>query len=100
MARFDVYMIKGFPHYVMDVQADLLRDLNTRLVIPLVPLSDTPNEAMLRLRPDVRIGKNHYLLSTPEMAAVPCSVLGDVVANLEDQRGVVIDAIDFVLQGF
>lgn len=55
---------------------------------------------MLCLRPDVRIGNSHELLSTPEMAAVPCSVLGEVIANSENQRIVVIDAIDFFLQRF
>lgn len=100
MARFDIYAIERFPNFVVDVQADFLRDLQTRLVVPLVRLSETPNEAVARLRPELRVGHEPYLLNTPEMAAIPCSILGDVVGNLEDQRGQIIDAIDFLMQGF
>jgi hypothetical protein len=39
-------------------------------------------------------------MCTPEFAAVPTSDLGKRVENLEEQRGAIIDAIDFLLQGF
>ena len=37
MARFDIYKLPGTDGYVVDCQADLLRDLKTRFVIPLLP---------------------------------------------------------------
>lgn len=100
MARFDVYKMDGPAPLVIDVQADLLSDLNSRVVVPLLPVAEVPAEAMPRLRPRIRVLSQEYVLSTPEFAAVPTSELGEQVANLDDQRGVIIDAIDFLLQGF
>ncbi|MEM9990051.1 MAG: CcdB family protein, partial [Pseudomonadota bacterium] len=38
MARFDVYQYdSAFAPLVVDVQADLLNDLSTRVIIPLIP---------------------------------------------------------------
>lgn len=34
MARFDVYKNAGGSGYLLDVQADLLNHLNTRIVVP------------------------------------------------------------------
>lgn len=99
MARFDVFEF-GPDLLVLDVQADLLSDLQSRVVIPLRPISQLATEALPRLRPSLRILGATYLLGTPEIVAVPVSQLGEPVANIEDQRGVVVDAIDFLLQGF
>ena len=33
------------PGYLMDVQADMLNRLNTRVVVPLLPLSEAPKPA-------------------------------------------------------
>ena len=42
MARFDVYARPAGAGYVLDVQADILNGLNTRIVVPLLPLSEAP----------------------------------------------------------
>lgn len=39
MARFDVYLTSS-SGYLLDVQADLLAGLNTRVVVPLLPLDN------------------------------------------------------------
>lgn len=100
MARFDVYRIEGLPHYVIDLQAELLRDLSTRVVVPLVKLEAMDREAAVRLRPRLRIEGADWILNTPELAALPCSKLGERVANLEDQRDIIVDAVDFLMQGY
>lgn len=41
-----------------------------------------------------------YILNTPEMAAVPCAALGEVMDNIEDQHHVITDAVDFLTHGF
>lgn len=99
MARFDVLKF-GPDLLVLDVQADLLSDLQSRVVIPLRQISQLASEALPRLRPSLRIRDETYLLGTPEIVAVPVSQLGERVANLEDQREIIVDAIDFLLQGF
>ncbi|CAM5429606.1 hypothetical protein TMEC54S_03045 [Thauera mechernichensis] len=37
MARFDVYRNSAGEGFLLDVQADLLSHLNTRVVVPLLP---------------------------------------------------------------
>ena len=44
MARFDVYANPGKAGYVLDVQADLLSALNTRIVVPLMPAHAAPSD--------------------------------------------------------
>lgn len=55
---------------------------------------------MPRLKPLVSVAGVEYRLITTDMAAVPASELAECVANLEDQRQTIIDAVDFLLQGF
>ncbi|MEK7264487.1 MAG: CcdB family protein [Pseudomonadota bacterium] len=101
MARFDVFHFanKSAP-LVVDVQADLLSALATRVVIPLTPLSQT-KEALPRLKPVLEIGGAPYVLMTTDIAALPLNRLGSFVANIEDDyRKEITDALDFLLLGF
>lgn len=72
MARFDVYSRPGTDGsgYVLDVQADLLSDLSTRVVAPLLAPGIAPKPAR-NLNPTFEIeGKPHVLL-TQFLASVP-----------------------------
>jgi toxin CcdB len=100
MARFDVHRLDRVSVLVVDIQADILRDLKTRLVIPLGRADEQSQERATRLRPVVNVAGVDYLLNTPEMAAVPCTVLGEVIDNINDQHHAITDAVDFLLQGF
>ncbi len=53
MARFDVYRFpsKSAP-LVVDVQSDILGELNSRVVIPLVPVTKAASEELPRLTKD------------------------------------------------
>ena len=102
MARFDVYRFasKSAP-LVLDVQAELLEGLATRVVIPLSPASVSRKEALPRLKPVLEIGGVGYVLMTTDLAALPVNRLGAFVANIEtDYRKEVTDALDFLLLGF
>jgi toxin CcdB len=55
MARFDVYEVDGPVPFVIDVQADLVAELHTRVVVPLLPATKSPTESMPRLRPRVSV---------------------------------------------
>jgi toxin CcdB len=100
VARFDVHRISGLQAPVVDIQADVLRDLRTRIVIPLGPVDQQEREAAPRLRPRLLVAGIEYILNTPEMAAIPCSLIGEHIDNLEDQHHAIVDAVDFLLQGF
>lgn len=49
MARFDVYRYSDAVPFVVDVQADLLAELKTRTVIPLLPQNQARQEQMPKL---------------------------------------------------
>ena len=100
MARFDVYSLKGKAPLVVDVQADILGGLSSRIVIPLLPSAELGAEAIPRLKPAVKLNGVEYRLITTDMSALAASQLGDHLGSLDDQRLVIIDAIDFAFQGF
>ncbi len=102
MARFDVYRMRVQTDVplVVDVQADLLDALGTRVVVPLVPLANAEHEVAARLKPIVDIiGKPHVLMTT-DLSAIPNSALGERVASVEQYRQTIVDALDFLFQGF
>lgn len=102
MARFDVYPIDGRSGWLMvDVQSDLLKDLASRVAIPLIPVSDGHTEAADRLKPVLSVGGQAYILLTTDIAARPVSTLGKPLANIEaPYRDEIVAALDFLFQGF
>jgi len=99
MARFDVYAVDGVSGYLVDVQSDLLSALNTRVAIPLTPLTEAPPPGRRMNRVFDIDGVAHALV-TQYLAAVPRSILKTAVADLRDDAAAITDAIDFVMQGF
>jgi len=100
MARFDVYRYSSEVPFVIDVQADLLDDLKTRVVIPLLPQAQARREILPRLKPLIKVNGKNYVLITTDIGALRVSDLGECIANAEDQRQIIVDAVDFLLQGF
>lgn len=102
MARFDVHRLRGASAtLVVDVQADLLRNLSTRVVVPLALRASAAKEELPRLKPSIGVGGKKYILLTTELAAVPLERLGDPIANIEGaHRYQIIAALDFLFQGF
>ncbi len=102
MARFDVYALTGTRAVplVVDVQAELLSDIGSRVVIPLMPLNAAQRENMPRLKPSVQVNGASYRLITTDIAALPSATLGERVGNISAQRDTIVDAIDFLMQGF
>ncbi|MBT3334500.1 MAG: plasmid maintenance protein CcdB, partial [Rhodospirillaceae bacterium] len=50
MAKYDVFPNPSGAGYLLDVQTELLEGLNTRIVVPLLPISEAPEPAK-RLNP-------------------------------------------------
>jgi len=102
MARFDVYRFpsKSAP-LVVDVQSDILSELNSRVVIPLVPVTKAANEELPRLKPRIAVGGKSYILMTTDLAALPKSRLGAFVTNIGGaDRDDIATALDFLFFGF
>ena len=102
MARFDIYKYSGEAvPLVIDVQADLLSDLNTCAVIPLVLEKNAQKEALSKLKPIIQIDGVKYILMTTDIGTVTRSSLGEYIANAEnDYRQEITEALDFLFQGF
>ncbi len=100
MARFDVYKDKRDKAILLlNVQADFLEILPTRLVIPLL-VKDSENSTLDKLNIEVVVDDIHYVLATQYMAAVPVSQLGAHVDSMQNRSHEIIAAIDFLLQGY
>lgn len=52
----------------------MLSDLNTRIVVPLLPLSDAPAPAK-QPNPVFEVRNEPHIMVTPFLAAIPCTLL-------------------------
>ncbi len=85
--------------FLLDVQNDLLKDLETRVVVPLRPVSALQGQALRTLMPILEIEGERFIMVTPQMAGIPKSELGAPVTRAEQHRFEIIAAIDFLLTG-
>lgn len=99
MSRYDVYATPSGHGYLLDVQADILQPLNTKAVVPLVPLSEAPKPAKT-LNPVFDIHDELHVMVTQYIAAVPVSELQNPVCSLRQRHDDIVDAIDFLFHGF
>ena len=105
MACFDVYPspggTAGETPFVLDVQADLLDALETRVVIPLRRRDRFRSMRLpAELTPVFVINGIECLLETPKLAAVPARLLRSPVASLAHRQFEITGALDFLLHGF
>ena len=99
MARFSVYRNPGSDSYLLDVQANILDHLNTRVVVPLLPLSVAPTPAK-GLNPVFTVAGEPMVMVTQFMAAVPTSLLKLPESSLEFSRNEITAALNLLFQGF
>lgn len=85
--------------FLLDVQNELLDDLETRVVVPLCPISSMKGKALRTLMPVLDIEGDHFVMLTPQMAGIPKSELGAPVVRVEHYRFEIIAAIDFLVTG-
>jgi toxin CcdB len=104
MAQFEVFANtnpktrKSIP-YLLDVQADLLHSLATRVVVPLIAAS-AMGKAASRLNPEFEVMGTTVVMSTAQLAGVSAKVLGDRICSLSQFRVEIIAALDFLFTGF
>lgn len=99
MARFDVFANPDSRGFLLDVQANLLDDLNTRVVVPLIPVSAAPLPAK-RLNPVFEIGPEPHVMVTQFMAAGPVAILKAPVASFAEHDVEIGNALDMLFVGF
>ena len=96
MARFDAW--PDGDGWLLDVQADLLSDLNTRVVVPLMPAARAPRPAS-RLNPVLSVMGAPQVMVTQFLSAVPASILKGAPVPLLAQSDAISNALDLLLTG-
>lgn len=99
MARYDVHRNPSGPGYLLDCQADVLADLTTRLVVPLLPPEVAPIPSR-RLNPSFTIEQETLVMMTHFAASVPKRALGEKIGSLSSQHDAIIEAFDMLLTGY
>lgn len=99
MARYDVYRQKRGGCLVLDCQADLLSDLNTRFVVPLLPMAEAPRPAV-RLNPVFGIEGEQLVMVTQFAATMAVRELGDRLVSLAPEQDAIAAALDMLISGF
>jgi toxin CcdB len=99
MARFHVYRLKSGNILAVDLQANLLDDLPSRVMVPLYPVREL-GWSISRLNPRFPIEGETYVMATQRMASIPTAELGKAVADLSWKSDVIVGAMDFLFQGF
>ena len=101
MAQFDLHRNPrgGAYPYLLDVQADLLSRLATRVVVPLMAAKKYAARPITRLNPVVKVKGSDFVLVFQELAAIPSSVLGEPVGSLAARRVELVAAVDLLFTG-
>jgi toxin CcdB len=85
--------------YLLDVQADLLASLETRVVVPLYRQEAGTRQPIGRLTPVVPcLGRLHVAM-VPELAGVARRDLGAAVGDLRAMRSELLAALDLLFTG-
>ena len=103
MARFDVYATpfadeRGHTPYWLDVQADHLSTLDTRVIVPLRRASSALKPKS-NLNPPLEVEGVAVFADMANIGAYPRMLLKRPLTNLRAERLVVDDALDFLFTG-
>lgn len=104
MAQFTVYRNRNpstkaeYP-LLLDIQADLLDELATRVVIPLTRAAGLVRRPIRNLMPIVTVDGEEYVAVTQDLAGTERSSLGPRVASVAGQRDAIVAALDFLIAG-
>ena len=105
MAQFRVYRNSNAASntatpYLLDVQADLLGELATRVVVPLRLASVYSVTPLQTLTPCFQVEGHEVIAVTQQLAAISSREIGTQVADLSGRRDEIIAALDFLISGF
>lgn len=89
---------KHYP-YLLDIQCNLLSDLRTTVVIPLMPKRLAESHTISKLNPVIRVESENFTVMTQSLAGIDRKTLGESVGDLTHYRTEIFAAVDFVLSG-
>lgn len=89
---------ENYAPYLLDVQADMLSTLESRVMVPLVRVAEFGRRAG-RLHPVFTTLGEELVMATHLLAAIRSTGLGRAVDTLTAQRNEIIGALDVLLVG-
>ncbi len=100
MAQFDLYKNSRenndmFP-YLLDITHEINSVSKFRVVVPLC----NDSHAITHLNPSFMIDGKTLYMSTMDIAGIPATMLGSNIDNFEKRRTEIVDALDFLVNGF
>lgn len=104
MAQFDVYENCNpetshlFP-FLLDVQAEILENIPTRVVIPLLVKSAISKPIPI-LNPVLEVQDVEVIASTLQLVGVNANILGNKVCSVKEKRDDIIAALDLLFTGY
>lgn len=103
MAQFSVHRnpatdTAAWAPYLLVLQNDLLSELNTVVVAPLIHEEAFGRPARI-LNPTFTIEDHRVVLSTAELAGISRDALGAEVVSLAQERTAIMAACDFLFTG-
>jgi toxin CcdB len=98
MARFDVYKSVKGSGLLLDCQADLLDEFGSRVVVPLMQITDV--QTVSRLHPVFVIEDQPFIMSTHLIFAIPLERLGKLVCSLSHEDLTITSALDMLFGGY
>jgi len=96
MAQYDVFLARGT--YLLDCQADFLNDLETRFVVPLLPVGEVPR--VHRLNPIFLVAGVDLVMATQLGSSVPARQLREAIASLSSDYATIMNAFDMLLTAY
>lgn len=98
MARFDVYKGAKARGFLLDCQSELLDEFGSRVVVPLMPVTDV--QTVSRLHPVFVIEDTPYIMSTHLIFAIPVDRLGQKIGSLAQEDLTITSALDMLFGGY
>jgi toxin CcdB len=96
--QYDVYR-RPNGTLVVDVQHTVLEDLKTRVVVPLIPKSNSAPDSR-SLNPTVSFDGKDYFIGTQFIATATLAELGTNTGDITHKRDDIIRALDLLFTGF
>ena len=103
MARFDVYTNpdtaerKLIP-YLLDIQNDHIKGLQTRVVVPLWDSAMLPTPAS-ELNPEFEVVGRRVTMDSAALGVIPLALIKKAVGNLASQQMAIQNALDTLFGG-
>jgi toxin CcdB len=101
MAQFDIYLnenqsTNGRTPYLLDIQNDILKSLNTRVVIPMVrDIKDVKG-----LTKEFIINDEKVYLTTSQIGTVHLFELKTKILSCIEEKDEIKNSLDFLIYGF